>query len=70
MQYGPKGILGCSAVGRLRRLKVHTFSGVAHIVAKHDPHKFVCGKRNTKNYGRIPEDSNYADMPMCMQCSR
>ena len=67
---GPRASWDALPLGRLRRLKVHTFSGVAHIVAKHDPHKFVCGKRNTKNYGRIPEDSNYADMPMCMQCSR
>ena len=67
---GPRASWDALPLDELRRLKVHTFSGVAHIVAKHDPHKFVCGKRNTKNYGRIPEDSNYADMPMCMQCSR
>ena len=54
----------------LRRLKVHAFSGVAHIASKQDPHKFVCGRRNTKNYGRIPEGSNYADMPICMQCRK
>ena len=54
----------------LRRLKVHTFSGVAHIASKQDPHRFVCGRRSTKNYGRVPEGSNYADMPICMQCRK
>ena len=67
---GPRASWDDLPLDELKRLKVHTFSGVAHIASKRDPHKFVCGRRNTKNYGRIPEGSNYVDMPICMQCSK
>ena len=67
---GPRASWDDLPLDELRRLKVHAFSGVAHIASKQDPHKFVCGRRNTKNYGRIPEGSNYADMPICMQCRK
>ena len=54
----------------LRRLRIHKFSGVAHIASNRDPHRFICGRRNTKNFGLIQEGSNFADMPICMQCHR
>ena len=54
----------------LKRLRVHKFSGVAHIASNRDPHKFICGRRNTRNFGLIPEGSNFADMPICLQCHR
>ena len=38
----------------LRRLKVHTFSGVAHIASKRDPTDLCVWRRTTKNYGARP----------------
>ena len=67
---GPRASWDDLPLDELRRLKVHAFSGVAHVTSARDTHRFVCGRKNSKNYGLIPGGSNYADMPICMQCRR
>ena len=54
----------------LQRLRVHVFSGVAHIRSSRDERKFVCGRRCTKNFNLMKPGSNFADMPICLQCRR
>ena len=67
---GPRASWDDLQLDELRRLKVHAFSGVAHVTSTRDNHRFVCGRKNSKNYGLIPGGSNYADMPICMHCRR
>ena len=67
---GPRASWDDLPLDELKRLRIHSFSGVAHIASRREQHRFVCGRRNSKNYGLIPEGSNFADMPICLQCRR
>ena len=52
----------------LSRLRIHSFSGVVHILGESDPRVFRCGRTSSKNFQNLSAASNFCDLPICLQC--
>ena len=52
----------------LSRLRIHSFSGVVHILSDGEARVFRCGRTSSKNFQNLSAASNFCDLPICLQC--